>query len=176
MAKEHDAALAIKRVVNQLDGFMQAAALLEEIGNAKQMRDECQAAAEQARVERDKARDDEAKAKAHLKLQKEKADGVMIEAAASAAITLKQAEERAAGVEKQAQDKAAAMLAQASAEVARLSALNTERIEKAKADLHGLHTQIGELDHVRAEKAKDLADIEKALGSAQAKLRKLLEA
>jgi chromosome segregation ATPase len=174
MAKAHDAALAVKRLAVQFEGLIAAAAVLDEIGSTEQHLSELKGQIATALAEADKAKKAEKTAKEKLDAVMEK-EAVMVNGAKVAADELiKMAEVKASEIERAAQDKAAAMVAQASMEQSRISAANADNINKARAELNEISAARDTAAAQADAKAKELADIEKALEKAKAKIAQLI--
>ena len=174
MAKANDAADAIRRMARQYEQMVEAADILDKIGSAEGHLKELNAQIEDAKSEAKKAKDAEKKAKDSLKATNDAADAVVIAATGQGKDLVKAAEEHAAEIERTAQDKAAAMVAQASLEVSRLSAANADNISKARAELNEIQANRATIVAQAEAKAKELADIEKALDKAKAKIAQLI--
>jgi chromosome segregation ATPase len=168
MSKYSDAATVIKKAAVKYEQMVSLAKVLEEIGSLEQVAKEQAVAADAARAEATKAKDDLAKAKDKIKAADEKAAAVLAEANAQAGALVdearKAAEVDAANILKKAHDEAALMVAQASTVKAQLSSEigGLQRaVEAAKA----------ELKHLTAAKE----DAEKATADAERKLTVLRE-
>lgn len=174
MAKANDAADAIRTFARQYKQLVEVAEVLDQLGSADGHLKELQAQVEDAKKEAIKAKDDAKKAKDKLADVEAKASEMIKAAEDAAKDAVKASELKAADIERVAQDKAAAMVAQASMEVSRMSSANADNIAKARAELTDINGQRNAAAAQAEAKAKELADIEKALEKARAKIAQLI--
>lgn len=174
MAKAQDAALAVKRLAVQFEGLIQAAAVLEEIGSAEGHLEELKAQVEAATKDTEKAKADNKKAKDALKATEAAANDVLMASRTQGDALVKAAQEQAAEIEKKAQDRAAAMVAQATMEQSRISAANEANMTKARAGLAEIDAARMAASAATDAKAKELADVEKALDKVRSKIAALM--
>lgn len=171
-----NAADAIRRLANQYEGMVAAAAMLEEIGSLEQAAKEAKAATHDAKAERDKALAELEQAKAAvLKAQADAADVLQqaqFEAGIKAADIKQAAEQEAATIRANAEREAAALLAPAQARLDKLAG-QARDVENATA---AAQNELGAI-RARIALATEEADAaEKRLAEMRAAISKLVEA
>jgi DNA repair exonuclease SbcCD ATPase subunit len=174
MAKTHEAADAIKRMAQQYKHMVDAAALLDSIGNAEQHRDQLLAQAESAKADAEKAKKAKKTAEDALQATLDKNAAAIAEAQAQVKVMLVEARDTGDKVIMAAKVTANDLTASAEKQIAGLSKQMREMTDAAQKIVNELTAKSDAIGASMVAKQAELDKIETALAKAHQKIAALV--